>query len=285
MLSDANGLTYNANLNILTVAGSVAANVTGNLTGNADTATNATLAASATKLAGAQNIVNTCGPVRAANISYDGQAAVELQSTIANDAITNAMLANDVITLGDGGSNSTEIALGGQINVIGTAGEINVAESSGTIQVGLPDNVTIAGNLTVEGTTTTIDSTTVTIEDKQTQLASNVDTAVTGGNPQTTIDTNLNNSGIILGSTDNLASPYKSFVWNNAAQAWSSDSTSGLKAGSGVVTLGDDTATLTVNATNDTMTFGAGIDILDGEDRVQLKNFLIDGVTIDGGSI
>ena len=63
------------------------------------------------------------------------------------------------------GSSSTGITLGNTATFSGTANETTVAESSGTITIGLPDNVTIQGNLTVGGTTTTINSSTVTIDD------------------------------------------------------------------------------------------------------------------------
>ena len=42
--------------------------------------------------------------------------------------------------------------------------EIETTGSGNQIQIGLPDNVTIAGNLTVGGTTTTVNSTTVSID-------------------------------------------------------------------------------------------------------------------------
>ena len=63
------------------------------------------------------------------------------------------------------GSSSTGITLGNTATFAGTANETTVAESSGTITIGLPDNITIQGNLTVGGTTTTVNSTTVTIDD------------------------------------------------------------------------------------------------------------------------
>ena len=47
----------------------------------------------------------------------------------------------------------------------GTANEITTTGSGNTVTIGLPDNVTIAGNLTVSGTTTTVNSTTVSIAD------------------------------------------------------------------------------------------------------------------------
>ena len=79
-------------------------------------------------------------------------------------SIANNKLANSSITVSDG-SNTTATALGGTITFAGTSNEVTVAESSGTITIGLPDNATIAGNLTVSGTTTTVNTDNITIED------------------------------------------------------------------------------------------------------------------------
>jgi len=51
------------------------------------------------------------------------------------------------------------------LTIAGTANEVTTAGSGNTVTIGLPDNVTIAGNLTVSGTTTTVNSTTVSIAD------------------------------------------------------------------------------------------------------------------------
>ena len=95
-------------------------------------------------------------------------ATTSLTGTITNaqlaGSIANAKLSNSSITVTDG-SNSTATALGGTITFAGTNNEVTVAESSGTITVGLPDNVTIAGNLTVSGTTTEVSSTTINVAD------------------------------------------------------------------------------------------------------------------------
>ena len=63
------------------------------------------------------------------------------------------------------GSNSSAIAGGGTLTVQGTANEVEVGESSGTLTVGLPNDVTITGNLTVNGTTSTVNSTSMTVDD------------------------------------------------------------------------------------------------------------------------
>jgi hypothetical protein len=86
-------------------------------------------------------------------------------------SIANAKLSNSAITISDG-SSSTSTALGGTMTFSGTANEVTVAESSGTVLIGLPDNVTIAGNLTVSGDTVTTNVATVSIEDPLVSYAS-----------------------------------------------------------------------------------------------------------------
>ena len=50
------------------------------------------------------------------------------------------------------GTNSTTIASGGTVTFSATANETTVEESNGDITIGLPDDVTITGSLTVNGT-------------------------------------------------------------------------------------------------------------------------------------
>jgi hypothetical protein len=90
--------------------------------------------------------------------------------------VDNVHLANSAITVGDG-SSTTAMALGSTITFAGTTNEVEVAESGGTITVGLPDNVTIAGNLTVSGTNTSVSSTTITVADSLLALATNNNSA------------------------------------------------------------------------------------------------------------
>ena len=63
------------------------------------------------------------------------------------------------------GSTASNIATGGTLTFAATANETTVAQSGGTVTVGLPNNVIIAGDLTVNGTTTTINSTVTTVDD------------------------------------------------------------------------------------------------------------------------
>ena len=91
---------------------------------------------------------------------------------IANSQVTNAKLANSSTTFaGDSGS-AQAMALGTTFTIEGTANEVVTVMASNKVTVGLPDNVTIAGNLTVNGTTTTTTSSSVAIGDVNIKLAS-----------------------------------------------------------------------------------------------------------------
>ena len=115
-------------------AATLVADIEGALTGNASTATT---------LATARNLGITAGPVRAANVSFDGSGNVAFTSTIADDQITNDMLANPGYSFGDGTTPAT-IELGSALVFQGTSNELEVSRSSGTYTFGLPSAVIIA---------------------------------------------------------------------------------------------------------------------------------------------
>jgi len=59
----------------------------------------------------------------------------------------------------------------GVTSLTGTAGEVEVSAGTGDVTIGLPDNVTISGNLTVNGDTTTVNTATLSVEDPLIVLA------------------------------------------------------------------------------------------------------------------
>ena len=136
-------------------------------------------------------------------------------------SIGNAKLSNSSITVSDG-SNSTAIALGGTATFSGTSNEVDVAESSGTITIGLPNDVTITGNLTVNGTTTTVNSTNTTLDDNLLELNSGA-------------TSNANDSGILIerGSTGNNAI----FVWDESADSFIVGTTTATASDTGNLTI------------------------------------------------
>ena len=133
---------------VANLTGNVTGNVTGDVTGNSDTAT---------ALANGRTIALS-GDVTATGVSFDGTGNITLSTTIASDSVSL-------------GSDTT----GNYIATIaGTTNEIEVSGSgseSATVTIGLPDDVTIAGNLTVNGTTTTVNSDTLAVTDPLIKLA------------------------------------------------------------------------------------------------------------------
>jgi hypothetical protein len=96
--------------------------------------------------------------------SNDKDTTVSTSAAI-KDYVDTQITAQDLDFQGDTGG-ALSIDLDSEtLSIVGTANEIETAGSGNQITIGLPDNVTIAGNLTVSGTTTTVNSTTVSIAD------------------------------------------------------------------------------------------------------------------------
>lgn len=91
-------------------------------------------------------------------------------NTMLAGSITNANITNSKIVVTDG-STASDIDLGGTLTFAGISTETTVAQSGGTVTIGLPDDITVGGvltvtgNLVVSGTTTTVNSNTVTVDD------------------------------------------------------------------------------------------------------------------------
>ena len=97
-------------------------------------------------------------------------------------------------------SASAEIAVSKLAN--GTANQVLVTDGT---DVSWSNDLTVAGNLTVNGTTTTVNSTTLTVDDKNIEL----------GSVATPTDTTANGGGITLkGATD------KTINWLSATGSW-----------------------------------------------------------------
>ena len=108
----------------------------------------------------------------AANVAGDGLAlnsnALKVNaddSTIELNSDALRLKTTQNIFVVSDGSNTSGIVPGGTATFQGTANEVTVAESAGTVTIGMTDDIVVTGNLTVNGTTTTLNSTAVTIDD------------------------------------------------------------------------------------------------------------------------
>ena len=115
------------------------------------------VADTATALATARSIALS-GDVTASGVNFDGTGDITLSTTIAANSVA---LGTD--------TTGNYVA-----TVAGTTNEIEVSGSgseTAAVTIGLPDNVTIAGNLTVNGTTTSVNTQTLEVEDPLIKLA------------------------------------------------------------------------------------------------------------------
>ena len=92
--------------------------------------------------------------------------------------VTVTLALPDDVTIGDDLTVTGDASVGGNATVTG-----NLTVNGSTINLGnqTSDTVTVAGNLVVQGTTTTVESTTVTIDDPVLALADNTTSAASDG--------------------------------------------------------------------------------------------------------
>ena len=194
----------------------------GPLTGNASTATALATArsitidgdvdASATNFDGTGNITltTTLDTVNSNVGSFGSATAIPVLTVNAKGLVTAASTAAITTTLtvgADSGSNDTVALADDTLTFAGTTNEIETTVSDNQIQIGLPNdvtvgnNLTVTGNLEVQGTTVTLNTENVDVEDATLRLAKN-----------TTTLSATNGAGIEFGG----ASSKPTLTWDNS---------------------------------------------------------------------
>ena len=151
--------------------------------------------------------------------SYGGAGTVGTFTVDAQGRLTAAANSTISITASQISDKGTNLVTG----LTGTNNEITVSNSGvGAVTLGLPANVTISNNLTVtgdlivNGNTTTLNTATLVVEDKNIVLA----------NSASPTDITADGAGItVLGATD------KTFTWVDATDAWTSSENMNLVSG------------------------------------------------------
>ena len=209
------------------------------------------------------------------------------------------------------GSQVSDLSTAAVTSLTGTANEVEVSAASGSITIGLPNDVTIGNNLTVtgdlivNGNTTTLNTATLVVEDKNIVLA----------NAATPTDTTADGAGItILGATN------KTLNWVDATDAWTSSEHLNLLAGKefkigGTLVLSNTTLGSTVvnssltsvgtivtgvwngttiaignggtgatDAANARINLGLGTISVQNANNITITGGSIDGITFDGGT-
>ena len=137
------------------------------------------------------------------------------------------------------------------LNIGGAATTVSLGASTGTTTVN--NNLTVTGNLTVNGTTTTVNSTTITVDDKNIEL----------GSVDTPTDITANGGGITLkGATD------KTFNWVSSTSAWTSSEHLAAASGKYLILSGSSSGSTNLQASaaaSGTLTLPAASDTLVGK--------------------
>ena len=210
---DTNAFTVADGTGNTAIGGTLA--VTGNTTLTGDLAVNG--ADITTTATGTATLFNT----NATTLNIGGAS-----TTVSIGALTGTTTINNANTVvtgdlavqgGDITSSSTTF------NLLNSLTTLNIGTSTGTINIGsgsstatFNNNVTVSGNLTVNGTTTTINSTTISVDDKNIEL----------GSVATPTDVTADGGGITLkGATD------KTFNWINSTASWTSSENLELASG------------------------------------------------------
>ena len=165
------------------------------------------------------------------SIASNGVRATNLNSDVAGtglslDGVDNSLEVDYGSTSGTSVEGNTTLTVQGTANEIEVSGGSITLGSGGTVTIGLPDNVTvsgsftangnvilgnstsdsvtIAGNLYVQGTTTTIDSTTIQIGDNVIELNGSAAT----------------NGGLLVKDVTSPNTASGSLLWNSTSDYW-----------------------------------------------------------------
>ena len=163
-------LSYNPSTNVMT-----AGVFSGNFTGTAATATNffGTLVGNSSTATTAQNVNLTAGANAANHSIVFSLNATGSGVALSSDAELQYNPSTNALSVGTGSVTANSVRIGNSANTVDTSSGNLTLDSTGG-QVNINDNVVIQGNLTVQGTTLTVDSTVTTIVDPVIVLGSGV---------------------------------------------------------------------------------------------------------------
>jgi hypothetical protein len=209
--------------------------VGGMVTGNTESGISVTYDDDAGKLNfDVDDFTITLGGDLTGSVTVTNLASGTLTATIAANSVAlgtdttgdyvGSVAAGTGITLANTGTEGGTFTVtnAGVTGLTGTADQIAVSGSTGSVTLSLPANVTIPNNLivtgdfTVQGNTTTLNTATLVVEDKNIVLA----------NVETPTDTTADGAGItVLGATN------KTFNWIDATDSWTSSENIALASG------------------------------------------------------
>jgi len=226
-------------------------------------------------------ISNVADPTNAQDVAtkaYSTNASNLATGTVSTARLASGSATSSTFLRGD----STWVSLPATTSVTGTSeqilanGTFNSAQS-GTVTLTLPSTVSltdlnISGNLTVNGTTTNLNSTNLVIEDKNIIL----------GDATTPTNTTADGGGLTLkGTTD------KTFNWVSATNAWTSSEHVSVSSGKNILLNGSTSGTITLSpaATSGTNTITlpatTGTVVTTGDTGTVTSTMIADGTIVN----
>ena len=173
------------------------------------------------------------------NVTAGKLAADSVETAkIVDGAVTSAKIANDTIVNADINSAAaiSQSKIDGLTTDLAAKASLSGATFTGAVS---GTSLTLSGDLTVNGTTTTINSTEITVDDKNLTL----------GSVATPTDAGADGGGITLkGATD------KTLSWVDATDAWTSSENFNLASGKTYLANGTAIKDVTETLTNKTLT-------------------------------
>lgn len=294
-------------------------NVATSFTVSGDSGTNQTITSGVDTLtiSGGTGLSSVVGATDTITLNLDNTTVTAGTYGNSNTAVTLTVDAQGRLTAASqsaiaiAASQVTDLSSNAVTSLTGTANEISVSSSAGAVTLSLPANVTIAdsltvtGDLIVNGNTTSLNTSTLVVEDKNIVLA----------NTSSPTDITADGAGItVLGASN------KTFNWVDATDSWTSsehlnllsgkqfkiDGTSVLSnttLGSGVLyssltSVGTITTgvwngttiaianggTGAIDASNARINLGLGTISVQNANNVTITGGSIDGITFDGGT-
>jgi len=179
------------------------------------TPSSANLASAVTDETGSGSLVFATSPTFTTSIDSGATFAAFASSTALTLGYSGTSASTTNISNGVVASGNTKTINIGTGGASGSTTNVNIgASAGGTVTVN--SNLTVSGNLQVDGTVTTVNSTTVTVDDKNLEL----------GSVATPTDTTADGGGITLkGATD------KTIIWDQSNTNWTSSENWNLATG------------------------------------------------------
>ena len=260
--SNQSNITAVGTLTSLSVSGNITAanvTVTGIVTTNASVSGNATLGNINTTSVTATTLTGTT--VAAGNITASGNATISGYASV-----TGNINGGNVI--------ATANIIGGNLTTTGqvvATGNITGGNISAATDVAIGGNLVVTGNATVNGTTTTINTQTINVNDKDIVVANNVSTSSL-----------INGAGIIAGNP-----AVSSLVYSHANLGWGT--ANNFNIGGNLTVTGAGFATTPGNATSNTQIATTAfvqnvvVNATGALGTISTQNY--DNVSITGGNI